>query len=84
MTTSGADRRAFAQMLRKLLSNAAKFSPAGTAIEVSIGSLRDGSLQLSVADIGIGMTPQEVALAVQPFGQIAGGLLDPTRGWASA
>jgi signal transduction histidine kinase len=43
-------------MLRKLLSNAAKFSPGGTAIEVSIGSLRDGSLQLSVADIGIGMT----------------------------
>jgi signal transduction histidine kinase len=58
MTTSGADRRAFAQMLRKLLSNAAKFSPAGTAIEVSIGSLRNGSLQLSVADIGIGMTPR--------------------------
>src|ERR1700745_2966660 len=45
-------------MLRKLLSNAAKFSPAGAAIEVSIGSLRDGSLQLSVADIGIGMTPR--------------------------
>jgi signal transduction histidine kinase len=84
MTTSGADRRAFAQMLRKLLSNAAKFSPGGTAIEVSIGSLIDGSLQLSVADIGIGMTPEEVALAVQPFGQIAVGLLDPTRGWASA
>jgi len=26
-------------MLRKLLSNAAKFNPAGTAIEVSIGRL---------------------------------------------
>jgi signal transduction histidine kinase len=75
-----ADRRALAQTLRKLLSNAAKFSSAGTAIEVSIGSSRDSSLRVSVADTGTGMTPEDVALAVQPFGQIASGLARPYEG----
>jgi signal transduction histidine kinase len=75
-----ADRGALAQMLRKLRSNAAKFSLAGKAIEVSIDGPRDGSIRVSVADTGIGMTPEDVALAIQPFGQIGSGLTRPYEG----
>jgi len=69
-----ADRAAVAQMLEKLLSNAAKFSPSETRIHVSVCNGDDGLLQVSVADAGVGMTAEEAALAVRPFGQIAGGL----------
>src|SRR5271165_1077097 len=59
-----ADRAAVAQMLEKLLSNAAKFSPSETRIHVSVCNGDDGLLQVSVADAGVGMTAEEAALAV--------------------
>jgi len=68
-------------MLEKLLSNAAKFSPAGSAIAKAVVSGCDGSVRVSVADAGIGMTGEEIAAAIRPFGQVADGL---TRVWASA
>ena len=76
-----ADPRAVRQMLEKLLSNAAKFSPAGSAIAKAVVSGCDGSVRVSVADAGIGMTGEEIAAAIRPFGQVADGL---TRVWASA
>jgi signal transduction histidine kinase len=64
-----ADRRALRQMLLNLLSNAAKFSDQTTPIV--IGSRRtDAGFEISVSDQGIGMTPEQAALAVQPFHQV--------------
>src|SRR5205807_8247594 len=64
-----ADARAVKQMLIKLLSNAAKFSDAGTPISVILDHGPRGNCRLSVEDQGIGMTAEEANLAVQPFQQ---------------
>ena len=69
-----ADRRAVKQMLVHLLSNALKFSAAETSVDVTCRKAVSGELWLSVVDRGIGMTPEEAAIAVQPFQQIDNGL----------
>jgi len=69
-----ADRRAVKQMLQKLLSNATKFSDEGTAIEVTVDAENGASTRLSVADQGIGITPEMAELVVHPFRQADGRL----------
>ncbi len=69
-----ADRKLISQALLNLLSNAVKFTPAGG--EVRVSALRDGGgdLLLQVSDTGIGMSPEEIPRALEPFGQIDGTL----------
>ena len=69
-----ADRRALKQIALNLLSNAVKFTPGPGLIAVSTTLRDDGRLALVVADSGIGMTGEELALALQPFRQIDGSL----------
>jgi signal transduction histidine kinase len=64
------DSHALRQVLSNLLSNAVKFTPEGGRIEIRIETGADGAVALAVADTGIGMTPAEVALAIEPFQQI--------------
>jgi len=64
-----ADRRALLQVLINLLSNALKFTATGR-ITLSAGLTEDGGFAYSVADTGIGMTPGQIKIALQPFGQI--------------
>jgi signal transduction histidine kinase len=65
-----ADRRAVEEMIVNLLSNAAKFSNAGTPITFRVARGRDGSARLSVKDQGIGMTAVEAEAAIKPFRQV--------------
>lgn len=59
----------FRQIILNLTSNALKFTPAGG--EVTVVLRRDGDgLHLTVADSGIGMTPDELAQAMRPFVQV--------------
>jgi PAS domain S-box-containing protein len=70
-----ADPLRLRQVLLNLLTNAIKFTPAGGS--VTIGARRDGqagAVTFFVADTGIGMTESEIALALQPFGQVANAL----------
>jgi signal transduction histidine kinase len=68
-----ADRRALLQVLINLLANALKFTEAGRI--VLSGELSDGGgFVYSVADTGIGMTPAQIKIALQPFGQIQNAL----------
>jgi two-component system sensor histidine kinase KdpD len=54
------------QVVTNLLENAAKFAPAGTTI--SVGARRaDGSLELSVADQGPGIPPEEREQVFEKF-----------------
>ncbi|HYD98536.1 MAG TPA: ATP-binding protein, partial [Alphaproteobacteria bacterium] len=68
------DPRRLRQALLNLLSNAAKFTPPGGRVAVEGDVAPDGSLRLVVSDTGIGMTADEVAIALMPFAQIDGGL----------
>ena len=70
-----ADRKLIAQALLNLLSNAVKFTPAGG--HINIVAKREGGagdLLISVSDTGIGMEPDEIPRALEPFGQIDGTL----------
>jgi signal transduction histidine kinase len=62
------------QILINLLSNAVKFTPAGGRVRVSVKRGEDDGLALRVEDTGIGMSPEELPLALTPFGQIDSGL----------
>jgi signal transduction histidine kinase len=65
-----ADRHAVKEMLRKLLSNAAKFSPRESAIRIEVAPAENGWVRIVIADEGIGMTAREAELAVRPFAQV--------------
>ena len=69
-----ADPRALQQVLLKLLSNAAKFSPPEAAIRVTIAAGGEEFTRLSVADQGTGITAETAAMAVRPFRQVDGRL----------
>jgi PAS domain S-box-containing protein len=63
------DLRAMKQVLLNLLSNAVKFTPEGGQISIALGGSA-GGLELIVRDTGIGMTDAEIAVALEPFGQV--------------
>jgi PAS domain S-box-containing protein len=54
------------QIVVNLVSNAVKFTPEGGRIDITTRVGTDG-IELRVADTGIGMTPQQIGLALQPF-----------------
>ncbi|MBT8203078.1 MAG: HAMP domain-containing protein [Acidimicrobiia bacterium] len=65
-----ADDRRVRQMIINLVNNAVKFTPAGGTVDVTAAEAVDGSVSISVADTGIGMSPDEIAVAMTPFGQV--------------
>lgn len=62
----------FRQILLNLLSNAVKFSPRGGKVTVRAAVRPDGDIELSVTDTGIGMTHDEILVALSPFQQVDG------------
>jgi two-component system, cell cycle sensor histidine kinase PleC len=66
-----ADERAVTQVLTNLLSNAVKFTPPGGSVTVFAHVVSDGAIALGVKDTGIGMDPEDVRRALEPFVQVA-------------
>src|SRR5258705_2586256 len=65
----GGDERKVKQVLLNLLSNALKFTPEGGRIDV--GARRDGDMaEVSVADTGIGIAPEDQDTVFEEFGQV--------------
>jgi signal transduction histidine kinase len=64
-----ADGRRLRQILINLLSNAIKFTPPGGAVTITALEA-EGGITLAVADTGIGMTPEEIKIALEPFRQV--------------
>jgi signal transduction histidine kinase len=64
-----ADARRLRQVLVNLLSNAVKFTPAGGTVTVRVADRPDG-MEITVADTGIGMAPEDIPIALERFGQI--------------
>jgi len=65
-----ADERRLKQILINLLSNSAKFTPRGGVICLAVRLDADGSPVFSVADTGIGMSPEDIPKAMAAFGQV--------------
>ncbi len=53
------DKEKMGQVLKNILSNAAKYSPVGGLIRV-VGEVLTDHYQISIEDQGIGMTPENV------------------------
>ncbi|WPZ32151.1 ATP-binding protein [Thalassobaculum sp. OXR-137] len=61
----------FRQIILNLLSNAVKFSAPNTEARVDAAMISPTTVEIRVSDKGIGMAPDEIELALQPFGQVA-------------
>ena len=64
-----ADERKVKQVLLNLLSNAVKFTPEGGTITMS-AVLNGGMVEISVADTGIGIAPEDQATVFEEFRQV--------------
>jgi two-component system NtrC family sensor kinase len=65
------DERKIKQVMLNLLSNAVKFTPEGGRIEVRAVPT-DGGVEISVADTGIGIAPENQELIFEEFRQVGG------------
>jgi signal transduction histidine kinase len=64
-----ADERKVRQVVLNLLSNAIKFAPEGGRIEVA-AMPRDGLVEISVSDTGIGIAPEDQEKVFEEFRQV--------------
>ena len=68
-----ADAEGLSNVLRNLLTNAAKFGPPGTTIAVTASAATDGTVAVSVADEGPGVDPGDRDRIFEQFKQTAEG-----------
>jgi signal transduction histidine kinase len=66
-----ADARSVRQIVLNLISNSTKFTGAGGQVIVSTTLTDLGEVVLRVRDSGVGMSEKEIALALEPFRQVA-------------
>lgn len=66
LVTVAGDETAITQVVRNLLSNAAKYSPVGGHVEVSVWPMGEG-VAVSVRDTGPGIDPEEAERIFDPF-----------------
>ncbi|MEM7505330.1 MAG: HAMP domain-containing sensor histidine kinase [Pseudomonadota bacterium] len=67
-----ADRRRLIQILTNLTDNAVKYTGKGGDVRVQAGQGEDGGLLLLIGDTGPGMTPAQLADAMELFGRVHG------------
>jgi len=65
-----ADERRLRQILLNLMSNAVKFTPAGGRVTLALGLSGAAALEFQVTDTGVGMRPEDIPAAFEPFTQL--------------
>ncbi len=56
------------QIFGNLLSNAIKFTHAGGTVTIEASRTNDGGAAILVHDTGVGMSEEEIAIGLTPFG----------------
>ncbi|MFO0294527.1 MAG: sensor histidine kinase [Rhodospirillales bacterium] len=64
-----ADERKIKQVLINLLTNAIKFTKPGGRVRITVVGTKD-ALDIRIADTGIGMSPDDIPIALAAFGQV--------------
>jgi len=75
-----ADSRMMRQVLLNILSNAIKFTPERGRIVVAASQRKDGAVMVVISDTGIGIAPENIAAALEPFTQVGGTAHEPNEG----
>jgi signal transduction histidine kinase len=65
------DKTKLTQAFLNLMSNAVKFTPAGGHVSIAAHKGSD-IVEVTVGDTGIGMSPEEIPIALARFGQVSG------------
>lgn len=76
---ANADGEKIAQVVTNFLTNAVKYSPRGSHVDVSVVQI-DGAVRVSVRDEGPGIGPEEMARLFVPFSRTSA---QPTAGESS-
>jgi PAS domain S-box-containing protein len=66
-----ADERSLRQIVLNLLSNAVKFNQPGGQVIVATALTESGHAVLRIRDTGVGMSEDEIEIALEPFRQLA-------------
>lgn len=66
------DEMKLAQVLFNILSNAIKFTPANGCVEIEAQRTASSGVTIYVRDTGVGMSEDEIDIAMRPFGQVDG------------
>ena len=74
------DFKRIKQVLVNLLSNANKFTAERGRIILVAKRLPDGGATIAIADTGVGMSPDQIAVAMRSFGQVQGHLARTQEG----
>jgi PAS domain S-box-containing protein len=69
-----ADPQRVLQALSHILSNAGKFTPESGNIQLRASFDADGGITIAISDTGIGMAPEAIRYAMEPFKQLDGRL----------
>ena len=75
-----ADELRIKQIVLNLLSNALKFTPAGGTVTIAVTPAEGGTIALTIKDTGIGMSEEDIAIALQPFRQVDNALVRRQEG----
>lgn len=59
------------QIVSHLVTNAVKFTPSGGAVVVAAHTGSAGGINIVITDTGIGLSEEQIPLALSPFGQIS-------------
>ncbi len=70
MSRLWADPARLKQLLMNLMTCAVKYTPSGGSVELSAAVDEEQKVTLRVTDDGAGMSEQEIAVALEPFGHV--------------
>jgi PAS domain S-box-containing protein len=74
------EEKALKQVLTNLFTNAIKFTPEGGSVALEASIDAQGRMCLAIKDTGIGIAPEDMPLALAPFGQIESALSRKQQG----
>jgi two-component system cell cycle sensor histidine kinase PleC len=61
------------QVFTNILANAVKFTPTDGVVAVEARRTNNNGVVILIRDSGLGMSPEEIDIAMTPFGQVDGG-----------